>query len=296
MSRAQDILIVGGAGVVGRRIAALLAPSFDDRLVIGGRDLGRAEAVGRELGHGARGRRIDVEDPAAVGAALEGVGTVVTCVAQQELHLLQAAIARGLSYTDIAPRLAFWGGAEALALEARQAGACIVLGAGLSPGISNMMARQLAEALGSVERIETNILLSLGDEYGPDSLEHVLSAVTKPFTVLEDGRRRHAIPFSQGQPVDFPEPIGARVAYLFPWSDVVYYPETLGARTALGRFASSPPGPDASRRSSFVMAVVGSARPAFETGTAGESSDSSGDTRATIASPWSSPSRAAAAR
>jgi len=65
--------------------------------------------------------------------------------------------------------------------------------------------------------------------------------VTLPLSVLEDGRRRDVLPFSEGKRVRFPEPFGPRTAYLFPWSDVVYYPKTLGARTALGRFALDPP-------------------------------------------------------
>jgi saccharopine dehydrogenase-like NADP-dependent oxidoreductase len=154
--------------------------------------------------------------------------------------LLRAAIARGVAYTDIAPRLAFWQGAEEMTADARRTGARVVLGAGLSPGISNMMARQLAKAVGRVDRIETAILLSLGDEYGPNSLHHVLEAVTEPFSVMEDGVRHEAVPFSQGRRTEFPEPLGSRTAYLFPWSDVVYYPKTLGARTALGRFALEP--------------------------------------------------------
>jgi saccharopine dehydrogenase-like NADP-dependent oxidoreductase len=103
-----------------------------------------------------------------------------------------------------------------------------------------MMARQLAKALGRVDRIETAILLSLGDEYGPDSLHHVLEAVAQPFNVLEEGRGHEAAPFSRGKRIDFPEPLGSRTAYLFPWSDVIYYPKTLGARTSLGRFALEP--------------------------------------------------------
>jgi saccharopine dehydrogenase (NAD+, L-lysine-forming) len=240
MHSPSNVLLVGGYGVVGRRIAAHLAPIFPDRVLIAGRHARRAEAVCRELGDGVRARRIDVDDPASFEPALEGVGTVITCVAQRELHLLRASITRGLAYTDIAPRLAFWQGAEAMDAEARRTGARILLGAGLSPGISNMMARQLAIAAGRVDRIETAILLSLGDEYGPDSLHHVLEAVTQPFSVLEDGVRHDAVPFSDGKRVDFPDPLGPRTAYLFPWSDVVYYPKTLGARSSLGRFALEP--------------------------------------------------------
>jgi len=240
MNETGDILIVGGYGVVGRRIAALLAPRFPDRVLIAGRDETRAEGLCRELGRGTRARRIDVNDAPSIEGALGGVGTIMTCVAQREQHLLRAAIARGVGYTDIAPRLAFWQGAREMTADARRTGARIVLGAGLSPGISNMMAQKLARAAGHVDRVETAILLSLGDEYGPDSLHHVLEAVTQPFTVLERGHRHDGVPFSRGERIDFPPPLGPRTAYLFPWSDVVYYPKTLGATTALGRFALEP--------------------------------------------------------
>jgi saccharopine dehydrogenase-like NADP-dependent oxidoreductase len=41
--------------------------------------------------------------------------------------------------------------------------------------------------------------------------------------------------------VAFPAPLGRRAAYLFPFSDQVFYPRTLGARTALTRLALDPP-------------------------------------------------------
>jgi saccharopine dehydrogenase-like NADP-dependent oxidoreductase len=164
----------------------------------------------------------------------------MTCAAQQDRHLLRASIDRGLAYTDTAPELALWRDAEELATAARRTGARILLGAGLMPGISNLMARWLANALGRVERIETAILLGLGDDYGPDSLRYVLDAMTEHCTVIEDGRWREAAAFSEGRKVEFPSPIGARTAYLFPWSDVAHYPRTLGAKSALGRIALEP--------------------------------------------------------
>ena len=48
-------------------------------------------------------------------------------------------------------------------------------------------------------------------------------------------------PFAGSARVNFPPPIGERTAYLFPFSDQVFFPETLGARTALSRLALEPP-------------------------------------------------------
>src|SRR5262249_50408151 len=40
---------------------------------------------------------------------------------------------------------------------------------------------------------------------------------------------------------DYPSPIGTRPSYLFPFSDQVLYPRTLGVRTAVTRLAIEPP-------------------------------------------------------
>jgi saccharopine dehydrogenase-like NADP-dependent oxidoreductase len=75
----QGILIVGGYGVVGRRIAAELAADYPGRVVIGGRNLGRADEIAATIGHGVCGRRIDIADPSSIAAALEDVVVVISC-------------------------------------------------------------------------------------------------------------------------------------------------------------------------------------------------------------------------
>ena len=52
MRSPPDILVVGGYGAVGRRIAAQLPPRFPGRVLIAGLDERRAEASCRERGHG----------------------------------------------------------------------------------------------------------------------------------------------------------------------------------------------------------------------------------------------------
>lgn len=96
----QGILIVGGYGVVGQRIAAELAPDYPDRVLLGGRTLVRAEEIATAIGHGVRGRRIDIAVPSSIGEALEGVAVVISCIDQPGRALLWAAISRGLNYNS----------------------------------------------------------------------------------------------------------------------------------------------------------------------------------------------------
>ena len=50
-----------------------------------------------------------------------------------------------------------------------------------------------------------------------------------------------ARPFDGAARVNFPPPLGERTAYLFPFSDQVFFPETLGVPTALSRLVLEPP-------------------------------------------------------
>jgi saccharopine dehydrogenase (NAD+, L-lysine-forming) len=226
---------------VGRRVAADLAPDYPGRVVVAGRSAEKAAQLTVALGKGTRGRQIDVGDPDSVEAALEGVGVVMSCIDQPEPHLLRTAIRRGLAYTDIAPHLMTRRPTEAMRAEAAQTGARIVLGTGLAPGISSLLARLGADRVGAVEKVESNVLLSVGDAYGPASRVYLLEEISLPYAVCIEGRELPTRPFAASARVNFPPPLGRRRSYLFPFSDQVFFPETLGARTALSRLALEPP-------------------------------------------------------
>jgi saccharopine dehydrogenase-like NADP-dependent oxidoreductase len=108
----------------------------------------------------------------------------MSCIDQPEPHLLRAAIRRGLTYTDIAPHLMTRRPTEAMKAEAAQSGARIVLGTGLAPGISSLLARLGAERVGAVESVEVGVLLSVGDDYGPASRAYLLEEIALPYSGL----------------------------------------------------------------------------------------------------------------
>jgi saccharopine dehydrogenase-like NADP-dependent oxidoreductase len=232
MNRGSDILIVGGYGEVGGRLASLLEAGHRGRVVVGGRNPERAG--------GGRAKRIDVDDPTSIEGALDGVGTVVACVRQSQLHLVRAAIRRGLAYTSIVPPQVPWAALEPLRSEARRSGARIVWATGLAPGISSVLARIGAKRVGKVDAVETALLLSIGDAYGADSMAFLLQEIAQPYTVTIDGREEVMRAFEGFVPVTFPAPIGVRRVYAMAFSDQHYYPMTLGAKTAIARLALEP--------------------------------------------------------
>jgi hypothetical protein len=155
--------------------------------------------------------------------------------------LLRAAIAHGLAYTNITPHLMQRRPTEVMKTAATRSGARILLGAGLAPEISSMFTRVGADRVGDVLRVESNVLLSIGDVFGPASRSYMMEEIVLPFIVQIDDRRQAAYAFSRASQVIFPPPLGPRTAYCFPFSDQVGFPETLGASSALSRLALDPP-------------------------------------------------------
>ena len=239
----NGILIAGGTGTVGCRIAKNLAPDYPNRVIVAARNTEKARDLASELGHGVRARPIDVRDRSSVDTALEDVGTVISCVVQPETpNLLLASIARGLGYTDIAPMSVKRPPYPAeLTTEAVRTGASIILGAGMVPGISNILARMGADSVGPVEAVETTCLLSVGDGYGTDSRRYLAEEIATRFSVRINGEEVLSRPFTRPKRIEFAPPLGAVTARLFPFSDQAHYPATLGASTAVSRLALLPP-------------------------------------------------------
>src|SRR4029079_9966917 len=127
-----------------------------------GRNLAKAEKAAAVIGQGVRGRAIDITMPSSLAAGLVGVAHVISCIDQPGRTLLWAAVERGLGYTDITPHLTELGRGpayEKVDSAARASGGRLVLGAGIVPGISSVIVRALATALGGADEIETAPLL-----------------------------------------------------------------------------------------------------------------------------------------
>src|SRR5262249_25574116 len=215
MSSEAAVLIVGGYGVVGSRIAAKLAPHHPGRVVIAGRHQHRANAAAASIGHGVRGRVLDVASSRSIEAALDDMGIVVSCVDDRDRRLLRAAVERGIQYTDITPHLVELGSAgayEQIRSAARASGARVVLGAGLVPGIANVMVRAVARSLGGADTIQTALLLAAGDASGPGSIEYLLRELSMSFPIHVDGAHRRVRALSDSREIEFPPPIGHRRA------------------------------------------------------------------------------------
>lgn len=199
------IVVLGGTGRVGRSVTmALRAALPSATLVVTGRRTPPHQPVGGR----ATMRVVNLHDRTALDSVVAGADLVVNATAPYFDHgtiALQAALRHGCHYVDVCDD---WQPAvDMLDLfpDARDAGITAVVGAGLAPGLTNMLAMIAAASLTApVSSIITGWSISPettaadptptdhhddGSHDGPDdALRHLLYCCTQPIRILHDAR------------------------------------------------------------------------------------------------------------
>ncbi|OJH35273.1 saccharopine dehydrogenase family protein [Cystobacter ferrugineus] len=218
MSGRSAILIVGGYGQVGREVARLLAPRFPGAVIIAGRDRAKAEALATRLGHGTRAMGLSLplrgEPP-----PLKGVGLVVMCLDPETLDLAECCLAAGVDYIDVTAKQESLDALERLEPLARRSGATAVLGVGVAPGLTNLLAARAHAGFEHVERMDLFLMLGGGDAHGAAAIGWTLDNLDRVFTVQQDGRPHEVRSFREHEVVRFPGLPRTRKAWRFNFPD-----------------------------------------------------------------------------
>jgi len=238
--RNGEILVVGGYGDVGARVSERLARRFPGRIVIGGRRRPAAETLADRIGHGTRALQMDIRDPESVTAALDGVETVAVCLDDPKGLVVAEAVKRGLGYVDVNADYRSMEAFRRFHEQAVASGARAVLGIGLGPGVTNLLAAAAVRAVKDPTELVVGVLLSLYDEFGPQALEFMLEAASRPFPEPRAGSTRLVLPYTEPRPVWFGHDVGFRKARWFPFPDQFGFIETLGVESAATVIALDP--------------------------------------------------------
>jgi short subunit dehydrogenase-like uncharacterized protein len=151
----SDVLLLGAAGNSGRLIAAeLAARRLSVRLA--GRRRGPLEDLALALaadGATTDVRTVDVSDAASLAEAIAGAGVVLSTIgpfARQAGPVIDACLAAGLPYVDIANEWAAVRGLLDRDDQARAHAVTLVTGAGFGPAATETLVLRLVEQLGVV--------------------------------------------------------------------------------------------------------------------------------------------------
>jgi hypothetical protein len=217
MAERPRILIAGGYGVFGRLLARELLATTSARVVVAGRDYGRAAAACRALGYGDRAEPValDLSDSGALARAATGC-VAVACTAgpfQTLPRCLPAASVRaGAHWLDIGddpawvlPLLAD----GALDATAAAAGLAVMPGLSSVPALSGALVRWCREREPAARRARVTLFIGNRNAKGAAAIASALGAD------LADPR-----------PVDLP--VGRRAAYRFDSPDAALLRVELG--------------------------------------------------------------------
>lgn len=153
-----EVLILGGYGNFGRRIATAL-----DRLgvpvIVAGRDQIRGEALAATLAH-ARATSVDIHQDLEACLAREKPSVVVHTAGPfqgADYAVARTCIRAGIHYVDLADDRAFVRDFGALEVEARAAGVTAISGASTVPGLSSAVIDHFRPQFASLDRLDFGI-------------------------------------------------------------------------------------------------------------------------------------------
>ncbi len=230
------IVVLGGAGIIGRTIARDLADDREVReIVIADLDLDGARKLADSLGRpGVTAVKADVTDPAALVALLRGAGAVINSVQYYfNLPVMKACLEAKTHYLDLGGLFHTTRKQLELHDDFKRAGLLAVPGLGSCPGIANVQARTVADRLDTVEsiRIYNGATPDMGDSLAwAYSIQTIFDEITQPPMVFRDGRFQDTAALGEEELYLFQDPIGVSKVHLSLHSEVATLPLTYGAR------------------------------------------------------------------
>jgi lysine 6-dehydrogenase len=232
------VVVLGGAGAMGRVCVRDLVSSGVEEVVVADRDEAAAtEVAGSAQGPGtARAQSADATDHDALVRLLESADVVANCTNYAlNVRVMRAAAAAGTHYLDLGGLFHGTNAQAAISSEIEDAGILCLLGMGSTPGTMNVMAALAAERLDEVHEIH---LRCGGNDPeparsplpAPYAIDTILDEFTIPGVALVDGELVEVPPASQDERFSFPEPVGAQLALLTLHSELASMPKTFADR------------------------------------------------------------------
>jgi saccharopine dehydrogenase-like NADP-dependent oxidoreductase len=224
----HTILVLGGYGFFGSRICEELAPHPHIHLLIGGRNITKAQTLAHKLGLTLQqGLKVDANAPHLADQLRQHqVNTIIHTAGPfqgQNYAVAQAAIAAGANYIDLADGRDFVAGIEQLHPAALERGVFITSGASSLPSLSCAVVDHYLHRFSQLESIQHGIG-SGARAPGLATMRGVFGYCGKAFLRLEHGKWKTAYGWLNLKRYPFPKPVGARFLGSCDVPDLVLFP------------------------------------------------------------------------
>jgi uncharacterized protein YbjT (DUF2867 family) len=218
---ARRVLVVGGYGGFGARLTRRLAED-GWRVLVAGRDANKARAFAAGL-PGALGLATDRNADLAPLLAEYGPLLVIDAAGPFQgsgYGVVEACIAAGVHYLDLADGRDFVCKVGQFDKAARAAGVAVVSGASSVPALSGAVVRELTQRMGTVERIELAISASDRAVAGTSVATAILGYAGQPVPLWRDGVWRAATGWHKLRRMRYEVPGAAPLSRLVALVDV----------------------------------------------------------------------------
>ena len=219
----QDILIVGGYGSVGKHVAMELVKTIPERIIIAGRDLNKANTFASDSGYPLKTLKLDTNEISNLPRQLKTVQTVVMCVEAKDTKFAEACMENGVNYIDISASNNIPNRIKQLDRKAKENEVSFVLGVGIAPGLSTMLASKMAGDMEIIHEMNFTLMLGLGEQHGTDGVRWFLENLKTDFEIGGTSIQ----PFIKMYPARFPKPLEMRKSYIFDLADREIIAQTL---------------------------------------------------------------------
>jgi short subunit dehydrogenase-like uncharacterized protein len=225
------VLVLGATGYFGRRVLAALRAVPGVAAVAGGRTPARGDV------------RLDLADPSTF-PALHDFAVVVNCADSTRAPADGAGeycLANGGTFVETTTESAvihrLWDSLR----HARSPRGSIVLGAGIFPGLSNLLAAAVARRVTHCRRLELGLRIDALSGAGRGMLAVMAGSMVRPATYYEGGVRVDAPPIAAGARLPFAGRTRATVRLNLPEAAMLHW--STGAPSTGTFLAASPPMP-----------------------------------------------------
>lgn len=239
------VLIIGGYGVFGGRLARRLVRDTRFEVLVAGRSQDKADAFCRA--HGGTPVTLDLADTdltTRIGALapfviIDAAGPFQSYQSEAVYRLAKVAIACGAHYLDLSDDAGFTEGIATLDGEAKAANVSVLSGVSSVPALSSSIVTALSKDMSDIHQIETAILPGNKAPRGLSVVRAIVAQAGRPMRVWQDSQWRDVTGWGGRITLTLSLPgerrLKGRWASLIGAPDLALFPMHFKARTVLFR-------------------------------------------------------------
>lgn len=232
----KKILVLGGYGQVGEKISHMLI-SKGKNIIVAGRSIKKAKSFTSDILEFAIPKQINIYNIDKNDPIFEEIYLVIMCLDQSNTRFVKLCINHKINYIDISPSYTILSEIEKLNESAKNQGVMLLLGVGIAPGLSNMLAYKLAKSFDIINSIESNLMLGIGEKHGADGIKWLVNNINKEYFIKDNGVIKKVQCFTKPKKIRLIGENKNREFYYFDLADWHIMHKTLKTENIISRFA-----------------------------------------------------------